>query len=337
MNSMICKQCQSSNVERRGTREKDGQMYARLKCNECGGWSKAELGYDNVPQFERTLDELVKLTEGKNYLVTSVQNNTPLDMKFFKGLKKFAKYKKAQLVVIPQLYRNPTGPGELQSEDAWYPPEVVPYLVENEFSIFPGCRVMGDAKINATAVNPLTGFESITGPDSAIFGHAQIQMKMVATPQNRLPKQLLTTGSCSTKNYSKSKAGKKGDFHHSLGAVIVEAGRDGVFHMRSIVGDHQSEFYDIDLHVTDRKIKKVKIPGIVLGDEHVIAMCPEVKEATFTNKDSIVNTCKPETIVRHDVTDSYSITHHHRQSPSIRFKKNLRSRRARLSPPTRGG
>lgn len=320
---MICKQCQSSNVERRGTRELNGEMYARLKCNECGGWSKAELGYDNVPQFERTEAELAELTGANRYLVTSCQNNTPLDMKFFKALKRYAKYKKAQLLVIPLLYRNPTSPGELQSESAWYPPEVVPYLIENETELLPGLRLMGDAKINATAINPLTGFESMTGPDSAIFGHAQIQMKMVATPQNRLPKQLLTTGSCSTKNYSKSKAGKKGDFHHSLGAVVVEKGTDDIFHMRSIVGDHQSEFYDINLHVTDRSVKKVAVPGLVLGDEHVNTMCPAVKEATFFGKDSIVYTCRPEHIVSHDVTDSYAISHHHRMSPSIRFKKNL--------------
>ena len=324
--SMICKLCQSSNVERRGVRwDKEGEKYARLKCNECGKWSKALLDYDNVPQFERTLDELGELLNADAYLITSVQNNTPLDLKFWKALKRYAKYKKAQLLVIPLLYRNPTSPGELQSEDAWYPPEVVPYLVENEFSIFSGCRVMGDAKINATAINPLTGFESMTGPDSAIFGHAQIQMKMVATPQNKLPKQLLTTGSCSTKNYSKSKAGKKGDFHHSLGAAIIEKGSESIFHIRSIVGDHQSEFYDINTHVTDRSVKKVKVEAIVLGDEHVNTMCPDVKAATFTDKDSIVNTCKPKFIVRHDVIDSYAITHHHRQSPSIRFKKNLQS------------
>ena len=323
--SMICKKCQSSNVERRGTREKDGVAYARLYCNECKGWSKAELEYDNVPQFERSKLWLDTMLESEKYLITSVQNNTPLDQKFWKGLKRFAKYKNAQLLVIPLLYRNPTSPGELQSPDAWYPPEVMPYLVENELTLVPGLRLMGDAKINATAINPLTGFESMTGPDSAIFGHAQIQLKMVATPQNKLPKQLLTTGSCSTKNYSKSKAGKKGDFHHSLGAVIVEAVSrdDGIFHMRSIVGDHQSEFYDINLHVTDRSVKKVTIPGIVLGDEHVITMSPDVKAATFTDRESIVNTCKPDHIVRHDVIDSYAITHHHRLSPSIRFHKHL--------------
>ncbi len=322
--SMICQLCQSSNVERRGTREdKEGRQYARLKCNECGKWSKALLEYDNVPQFERDQTWIAEMLKSRRYLITSVQNNTPLNQKFWKGLKRYAKYKKAQLLVIPLLYRNPTGPGELQSESAWYPPEVIPYLIENEVTILPGLRLMGDARINATAINPLTGFESMTGPDSAIFGHAQIQMKMVATPQNKLPKQLLTTGSCSTKNYSKSKAGKKGDFHHSLGAAIIEQGSEGIFHIRSIVGDHQSEFYDINLHVTDRSVKKIKVPGLVLGDEHVNTMCPDVKAATFTDSDSIVNTCMPEIIVSHDVVDSYAITHHHRQSPSIRFKKSL--------------
>ena len=325
MSKMICKLCKSSNVERRGTREKDGEEYARLRCNSCKKWSKALLEYDNIPQYECSAEELAELTKAQVYLVTSCQNNTPLNQPFWKALKRYAKFKKAQLLVIPLLYRNPTSPGELKSENAWYPPEVVPYLIENDIMILPGIRVIGDAKINATAVNPLTGFEALTQADSAIFGHAQIQMRTVATPQNKLPKILHTTGSCSMKNYSKSKAGKKGSFHHSLGAVIVEADtfNPDVFHVRSIVGDKNSEFYDINLHITDRKIKKITIPGIVLGDEHVHTMCEDVKAATFAGHDSIVQTCRPEYIVSHDVIDSYAISHHHRHTPSMRFRKHL--------------
>jgi hypothetical protein len=37
----------------------------------------------------------------------------------------------------------------------------------------------------------------------------------------------------------------------------------------------------------------------------------------------IVDTTRPKYIVRHDVIDSYSVSHHHRQSPAIRFKKHL--------------
>ena len=37
-----------------------------------------------------------------------------------------------------------------------------------------------------------------------------------------LPKMMMTTGSCTVKNYTDSKAGKKGEFHHTLGFVIIE-------------------------------------------------------------------------------------------------------------------
>lgn len=322
---MICSYCKSSDVERRGTREKDGEAYARLKCKACGKWSKQPLTYAEEPTFERTDDELEELLDSEVYIVTSAQNNTPLDQRFWACLLLYAHYLDAQILVVPLLYRNPTSPGELESQDAWWPPEVVPYLIENDVYIGPQIRVMGDAKINATALNPLTGFEAITGGDSAIFGHAQIQMKTVATPQNKIPKIMHTTGSTSKKNYSKSKAGKKGDFHHSLGAVIVEVDKEyDVFHMRGVVGDSKSEFYDIDMHITPKSVKKVNaIEAIVLGDEHVIENCPDVYRATFEGPSSIVETCRPKYIVRHDVIDSYSVSHHHRQSPSIRYKKNL--------------
>jgi len=262
------------------------------------------------------------LLESDTFIVTSAQNNTPLDLEVWRALKRYAKYKNAEILVIPLLYRNPTAPGSLQSEDAWWPPEVMPHLVENEIHIAPGLRVVGDAGINATALNPLTGFEASTKSDSAIYGHSQVQMKTVATPQNRLPKVLITTGSVSEENYSRSKAGKKARFNHSLGGVIVERSR-GKFHLRSLIADKSKEFRDIDLSVSSKSIKKVKVEAIVLGDEHVGSADPNVKAATFTNKDSIVNTCKPKMIIRHDVIDGYSISHHHQKSASKRYSKFL--------------
>jgi hypothetical protein len=224
--------------------------------------------------------------------------------------------------VIKVLYRNPTTLGE-RVEDAWWPPEVVPYLIEDEVHIADGIKVMGHVKIAATAVSPLTGLESLSLHESAIFGHAQIQMKTVATPQKRLPKILHTTGSTSSRNYSKSKAGVKGEFHHSLGAVVVEIDRnDDIVHIRGVVGDRKSEFYDLDKRWHSKGFSPAgRAEAIVLGDEHTIEGCPDVKAATFTDDDSIVTVTKPRYIVRHDVIDSYSISHHHAKKPSIKFKK----------------
>jgi hypothetical protein len=290
-------------------------------------WSKVPRTYANEPVFKRTENQIRTLTcpGTKRYIITSAQNNTPLDIKFWQAIQNYAAYREAQVIVIPVMYRNPTAPGELESQDAWWPPEVEPFLVENDFKIGPGVRVLGDAKIAATAVSPLTGFESITGPDSAIFGHAQIQMKTVATPQNRLPKILQTTGSTSVKNYSKSKAGKKGDFHHSLGAVIIECDDElKISHIRGVVGDHDSEFYDLNLHATHKGVKKVEhVEAIITGDEHSAVMCPEVRDATYDREDSLGNLTKPKYIVRHDTNDSSTITHHHRHNPAIRYWKHI--------------
>jgi hypothetical protein len=92
--------------------------------------------------------------------------------------------------------------------------------------------------------------------------------------------------------------------------------------MRSVVGDNNSEFYDIDRHITHRKISKSKAEAIVLGDDHALFACPDVREATF-GKGGIVEVTRPKYIVRHDLIDSYSISHHHRNHPSVGFKKHI--------------
>lgn len=319
-----CKHCgEIGSVERRGTVTTNDVVKQRIKCFSCGKWGLEELTYANIPKFEKTPEEIERLANTERFLITSSQNNTELDKRFWKALLKYATHIKAQLVVIPVLYRNPTQPGEKEATDAWWPKEVIPFLMENELRIGYKCRIMGNVRIQATAVNPLTGFESLTQGDSAIFGHGQIQMKTIATPQHRLPKILTTTGSTSLKNYSATKTGIKGDFHHSLGAVIVEVDNEiTINHIRNITGDNNSEFYDLDKHVNHHRVKIINsIPALVTGDEHHMYMSEEVRDATYMNADSIVQVLRPKYIVRHDIIDSYSISHHHNAKPSIRYAK----------------
>lgn len=320
--TIFCKHCQSSDVERRGFSGDGDTLKQRCKCNNCDKWFRVDVEYEVTATFERTEKELKKLLKNERFIITCAQNNTPIDKKVWGAIKSWAKHFKAQIIVIPVLYKVRNALGELEKE-AWWPPEVEPYLIQNEIKLAPGIRVFGDLKISATNVNPLAGLEIISQGDSAIIGHPQIQMKTVPTPQQKLPKILLTTGSVTIKNYADSGPGKKGDFNHSSGAAIVELDRE-FFHIRSVVGDSKGEFYDLDLHCTSRGVKKIKsIPGIVLGDEHEWFNSPEVREATFDAPDSVIKTLKPKLIIRHDVTDSYSITHHHKNSPSIKYSKHF--------------
>jgi len=328
--TLLCEYCKSNNVERRGTREREGESYFRIKCksDECGKWGRAVDTYEVVPTFERTDAEIADFLDSEIFIITCAQNNTPLDKKAWQAVQQYAKARKAQVIVIPILYRNPTCPDELASKEAWWPPEVEPYLMQREIKLAPHIRVIGDARIGAAAVNPLTGFESLTGPDSAIFGHPQISMRTVPTPQNKLPKILQTTGSVSQKNYSKSAAGKRGAHHHSLGFTIVEVDKEyRLFHVRSVVGDKDSEFYDINYHITARGVKKInKIPAIVLADAHGDKMDPAARAATFEGPDSMVQTLHPEYLIWHDIGGASSVSHWHREKPSIRYGKHSKGK-----------
>lgn len=317
---ITCPNCESSNVERRGY--SGGEVpKQRVYCKECNTWFRVELTYAKEPEWYRKSSELKELLNKDRFVVSSAQNNTPIDKKNWASLMNYVEYVGAQLLIIPVLYRNPTASQDIENTEAWWPKEVIPYLIQNEVSLCPALRLLANIRVQATAVNPLVGLDALSQGDSAIIGHPQIQMRTVATPQNALPKMMMTTGSVSVKNYSNTKAGIKGNFHHSLGALIVEK-ENNKFHVRNLISDNKKEFYDLDIHATPKGIKKnSQIEALITGDSHAIFHSKNVKEATFDAPDSIVKTLNPKVIARHDLIDSYAISHHHRSKPTVNFKK----------------
>ena len=320
---LYCPVCKGTNVEKRGYSEGEVPKQ-RLVCKDCPKWFQLELRYRKEDSWELTKDQIKELLgTAETYIITCAQNNTPLDRKFWRALRNLAELYGAQLLVIPVMYRNPNKIAELETGEAWWPEEVIPHLIGNNFQLCKGLQILGGAGVTATAPNPLSGMETITRGDSAIVGHSQIQQRVIATPQHSFPKIMLTTGSVSVKNYSKKKTGLKAAHHHSLGAVVVEKEKD-FFHIRSIVGDDRSECYDLDVHATAEGVRYLdRIDGLVTGDEHHRFHCADVRRATFDAPDSIVKVLRPRKIVRHDIIDSYSISHHHRGKPATNYEKWL--------------
>jgi hypothetical protein len=266
--------------------------------------------------WHRDKGDMQELRDFDKFIISSVQVNTDLDRNFWASIKQYAQHNNAAIILRPVYYL-----WKHNKKSRVFDGEVQPYLYENEIRLHAGLVVM-DVPVSATAVNPLSALDGLTGKMSGIVGHPQIQMKTVATPQSTMPKIMTTTGSISDKtNYSPSKAGKKGAFHHTLGAVVVEL--DGpIFHIRSVTGDNKGCFYDVNKKYTPDGVEEVeRIPAIVTGDEHVWWMDPEVSDATYLREDSIVNVTKPMKIVRHDVSDSFSISHWHRDDVLTRFMK----------------
>lgn len=263
-----------------------------------------------------------KLGGVERFIITSAQNATPVHKGFLRALKSYCKENDAELVVIPIRYKNPTSRWtESQRNAEVWAAELQPYLYNQRKKLNDNLLLMADVKTRPTAEAPLTGFEGITQDKSGIFGHTKLQLKTVPTPQSMFPKILTTTGAVTTRNYTDSKAGKKGEFHHTFGATVVDI-VGGKFHMRQVNAINDGSFIDLDREylANGRTRKAEPALGLVMGDTHMRFADPTVLRATFGTR-GMVECLRPETLVWHDLLDGYSANPHHYGNPFIEIAK----------------
>jgi hypothetical protein len=315
------------------------------------------------PEFEkakqRTFDE-----GKKRFIITWAQNNTPVHQRFLINLKSYAKFIDADIHVIAGRYKNPTSVFTDKDFDRWHSP-VLPYLDAARHSIHKYVSIMSDIKIQPTAVNPMSGLQGVSGINSCIFGHPKVQFEMIPVLEGYRPKQMLTTGACTRLNYTDSKAGKKGEFHHTIGFVVVEIKDDDTFFARQVTAEDNGDFTDLFYNV---KFEGKKVPVDFGKYEY-----PEVqkvlwKKDNFWEKESTVEpytwqgkgkikkvknfeaiilgdlhygnhdeavlakthelmqAVKPKHVVLHDVFDGYSISHHDLKDPFQQYYKEVDGR-----------
>lgn len=260
--------------------------------------------------------------EVKRFVITAAQNATPVHKAFLQSLLTYCKHNAAELLVIPYRYKNPTSHwSKAANSDDWWAPELAPYLFDKRMRLNPNLLLLADIKTQPTATAPLQGFESISGANSAIIGHPKLELATVPTPQAKLPKIMTTTGAVTMKNYSPTKAGKKGDFHHTYGACIVEVvGK--TFHLRQLNAVRDGSFMDLNFEYAGADVRPVeRLAGLDMGDTHEEFVDPGVVDATF-GPGGIVPTLKPMYLVWHDVHDGYARNHHHRDNPFIEYAKH---------------
>lgn len=276
----------------------------------------------NAPKEVEAKQEFPGAVEKQIIVITWAQNATPLHKGFFRALLAYCKANGAQLIVIPGRYKNPTSRWEDSQVNAqWWAPELVPFLINQRTAINKNLVLLADIHVQPTAVLPLSGFESLTHGESGILGHPKLQMNVIPTPHQKLPKILTTTGAVTVANYTDTKAGKKGDFHHVLGAVVVEL--DGkTFHLRHVNARSDGAFCDLDKSYHSDGSSRVagRYRAIVFGDTHVRFTDPAVGAASF-GSDGLVERLDPETLVFHDLLDSYAVNPHHYGRPFIAVAK----------------
>ena len=129
------------------------------------------------------------------------------------------------LVILHQQYLQKSE--KVKNTDYW-DSSIQKYLSLKRHDIHKTVSIMSDVKIQATAVTPLSGLEGMSKENSCIFGHPKVHMKTIPVLEGYTPKMMLTTGSITHPNYTDSKAGKKSEFHHQYGFVIVEVENESI-------------------------------------------------------------------------------------------------------------
>lgn len=250
-----------------------------------------------------------QVLKSKYYIITSGQNATPVNKKVWKSILLYSEHLGAEIVVIPMRYKNPTSVWNKNNEkEEWWDSLLHPYMTANRQHIHKNLEIIGDVKISPTASTPLSGFEGLSGVESSFFGHPRQHFKTLPILDGMPHKFLATTGTVTERNYTDSKAGKKADFHHTFGFIVVENFEDDSFTFRHVSSTENGVFYDLDNYVSNKGVKKDKksVSTVVLGDLHLGETCDKSLKASY----KMLKRFKPKNVVCHDIMEGYSVNPH---------------------------
>lgn len=276
----------------------------------------------------------------KRFIITWAQNDTPVHEPFLRNIEAYAAHINADIHIIAGRYKNPTSVFTDKDHDTWHS-RTIPYLDAGRHDIHEYVSIMSDMKIQPTAVNPMSGMQGVSAENSCIFGHPKVQLEMVPVLEGQKPKMMLTTGACTVSNYTDTKSGKKGEFHHQLGFVVVEIEDEEIFYTRQVTADDRGNFTDLIYDVKFNGHFKLtrngltmnvegqgevsRIDGIdacILGDLHHGHHDPVVLKKTH----KLLKSLNPNHVVLHDIFDGYSISHHEMKNPFAQIAKEAQGK-----------
>lgn len=264
-----------------------------------------------------------QVKSGKAFILTTAQNNTSVNVPFLKSLETYAEYLGAELIISKFAYNkkgyaNPTA----QDDSLWYAPELAPYFVEENVFLGDSKKVsfLGALCISPTAINPLTGIESIIGNHHAVVPAAKYQMFNIPALKGELVRELTTTGTVTHRNYIQRLAGQKAESLHCYGAILVEFDDNDVPFIRHLqCMNDDGSFYDLDTYVTSEQVFRAEnhVSALQFGDLHAEKIDHVVAACSWGNGlhgyPSMIDLLKPKFTICHDSHDFTSRNHHNRR------------------------
>jgi hypothetical protein len=99
-----------------------------------------------------------------------------------------------------------------------------------------------------------------------------------------------------------------------MGGLLVEVGNDR-FHVFEITAQSDGSFHHLTNYYSGDSVTECSgVAGVYMGDEHEESYDASVRHATYTGSDSIVVVLQPETVIRGDVYNHGSDSHHERKN-----------------------
>lgn len=259
-------------------------------------------------------------------LVTSAQNKSVAHKPLIKGMEAYRDFiakefgLRAEIVVIPTRYRNPTSRAEdiKQEADMWWDKTLDKYLHYYEIK-FGDTLIDAMARVVPTAKMPLTGHEPHANGQNFVMGHPKMHLMTMPRFKGERSYVMATTGSCTYRNYSKSKAGDIAKIHHTYGFVVIEKRKDGICYApRAVKANDDGTFTDYRYHYNGKEIEIVdSCQAYIWGDIHHRELC-RAKEQSSRD---LMFELNPEKIILHDVFDGSTVNPHERDDLFLRKLK----------------
>jgi len=245
------------------------------------------------------------------YIVSSAQNNTEIHSGFVDALSFLAKKENATVLIVPVVQYK--GLGIKKDEVEWS--NKIPWpLITIPMNFAPDLFVTPNTPVLPSASRPLTGLSAISKGSSMIIGHQKTALESVATLSSDRPVFLYTTGSITKPHHTISRAGARGESHHTTAALIIEVRKDGAWWVRQLHwSSHGGCIYDLQYKYTSKKRSVSRASGLVIGGLHYAQRC-DVNNNSLWGKGGLASLTKPRVQVMHDVLGMFARNPHEKDS-----------------------
>jgi hypothetical protein len=273
------------------------------------------------------------------YILTAAQNNTPVHAAFLANLEAYAEATGARIMVARFSYNKAAygahatkagrAPSAADTEGLWYDPALAPYICDDperhgscRWQLAPDLIWCAEMNILPTAVRPLSGLESYSGPASGVFPHAKIALESVPVIGERPPKINYTTGAVTQRNYISKKEGIKAEFHHAYGALFVEVDLvSGHWWARQLNATDDGSFYDLTRSVADGAVTLGhRLLAFNPGDVHAVEI-DRTTRALLWGRGGAIDILMPLHQFWHDTFSHRARSHHELKSFERRYAK----------------